>query len=218
MVEKVAAGLTEQIIKEKLISNEMKDWYIYAFLRIFEAIISAGTILILSILLDVFAPTLGFWIFFNMLRKKTGGFHCEKYWQCYLGTILIYLMIAKYEPIISSHIIVLYALLFISSVNIMLIGTVNHPNMGWNSEEVKVSKKIARYTLLLEVSIIISLMAIGFIQIYITYMSIAVILCALLLCTAKITGQEVRSDDETKEGKKNTVKGYSKGGREGIIS
>ncbi len=42
MVEKVAAGLTEQIIKEKLISNEMKDWYIYAFLRIFEAIISAG--------------------------------------------------------------------------------------------------------------------------------------------------------------------------------
>lgn len=80
MVEKVAAGLTEQIIKEKLISNEMKDWYIYAFLRIFEAIISAGTILILSILLDVFAPTLGFWIFFNMLRKKTGGFHCEKYW------------------------------------------------------------------------------------------------------------------------------------------
>lgn len=200
MVERIAIGLTDQMIREELISKDMKDWYIYALLRIIESILSVGTIFVISLIFDAFVPTFGFWTFFNMLRKKTGGFHCEKYWQCYLGTVMIYMMIVRFESVISSHTIALYALLSISSIIILIIGTVNHPNISWNREEAREAKRISRYILAIEIGIICFFMAIGITQIYITYMSMAVILCALLLCAAKIIRQEVRVDDEKEKG------------------
>ena len=86
-------------------------------------------------------------------------------------------------------------LLFAMSV-IGIIGTVNHPNMHMDSAELAESKKEARIILLLEGSIIYCCVLLGAHLIFISYMAIAVILCAALLCIAKILKQEVKENEE----------------------
>ena len=83
-----------------------------------------------------------------------------------------------------------------SYIYMVLTGTVNHPNMHMNSEELIESKKLARLLVLLEVSIILGCVLLGAGMIYTSYMAIAVILCAALLFISKILKQEVRENEE----------------------
>ena len=84
----------------------------------------------------------------------------------------------------------------LSVIFIEIVGTVNHPNMKMNPEELMESKKAARIIGLLEGSIICSCILLGVDRIFISYMAIAVILCAALLCIAKIRKQEVKEDEK----------------------
>ena len=40
MVERISVMLTDQIISNKLIPDNMREWYVYAFCRLFETFIS----------------------------------------------------------------------------------------------------------------------------------------------------------------------------------
>ena len=84
----------------------------------------------------------------------------------------------------------------IAAIYIAITGTVNHPNMQMNSEELMESKKLARIIVLLEACIILGFVLLGAGMIYTSYMAIAVILCAALLYISKILNQEVRENEE----------------------
>ncbi len=68
--------------------------------------------------------------------------------------------------------------------------------MQMNVAEFMESKKLARITVLLEVSIILGCVFLGGSIIYISYMAIAVILCAALLYISKIFKQEVTENEK----------------------
>lgn len=85
----------------------------------------------------------------------------------------------------------IYVLLVCSIIMIFLIGTVNHPNMAMDCYELQESKKAARYTLGLECIILFAAIALNINKMCICYISLAIILCATLLCIAKIIKQEV---------------------------
>lgn len=71
------------------------------------------------------------------------------------------------------------------------MGTINHPNIDISKSELQESKKAARLVVIMEVMIIVVLAYLKANILYIGYMSVAVILCALLMCLAKIIKQEV---------------------------
>jgi accessory gene regulator B len=75
---------------------------------------------------------------------------------------------------------------------IMLIGTVNHPNIHMDALELTEAKKAARILVLLEGSVICCFIILNAGKILISYMMIAVILCASLQSIAKIIKQEVK--------------------------
>ena len=87
---------------------------------------------------------------------------------------------------------VVYGLLIGSIILICLIGTVNHPNLDMDHYELRQSNKSARILLCLESSVIIAADSLGICKVWICYMAIAIILCAFLLCLAKILKQEVQ--------------------------
>ena len=71
------------------------------------------------------------------------------------------------------------------------MGTINHPNIDINKSELQESKKAARLIVLMEVMIIAALVYLKVDIPYTGYMSMAIILCAFLMCLAKIIKQEV---------------------------
>lgn len=192
MIEKMALKVVNQMEMQKIISKSNCEYYEYALIGMAERAITIGTMLLLGLLFRQFLHTICFIVFFLSLRKRTGEFHADKFWQCYLGTIIFYIAIMQIVPILCRKPHVMYGLLLLSILLICIMGTINHPNMDMNKSELDESKKAARLLLLMEVMILVVLVYLEADILYIGYMSIAVILCAFLMCLARIIKQEVK--------------------------
>lgn len=196
MVEKMAADIVSQMAEQRLIKDEKQEYYVYALITIVEKFLTVGTIVACSILMDTIVPTTLFLIFFFSLRKRTGGYHADAFWQCYLLTVMTYFGVVYVHTILIRHPQFMYGMLILSVCAIGLIGTVNHPNMHMNRHELTESKKAARITVLMESCVIYFAALMNINIVLISYMSIAVILCAGMLIAARILKQEVREDEE----------------------
>lgn len=197
MIEKIATDLVGQMAEAKLIHNDMEERYIYVSISWIEKFITVGTIILISIVVRMFLPTLFFIVFFLALRKRTGGYHLDKFYQCYFSTVVSYLFILVINIRLESYSYQLFEILLLAITAIGIIGTVNHPNMHMNSEELIESKSAARIVVFLEGSIIFCCVLLGADMVFISYMAMAIILCAALLCIAKILKQEVKESEES---------------------
>ena len=191
MIEKMALKLVNQMEMEKIISKSNCEYYEYALIAMVENIVTVGTILLIGIFFEKFLHTVCFWAFFISLRKRTGGFHANKFWQCYLGTVITYIAVIQVIPMLCETPAVMYGMLLLAIILIYIMGTINHPNMDMDKSELQESRKAARLIVIMEVMIIAVLVYLKADILYIGYMSVAIILCAFLMCLAKIIKQEV---------------------------
>lgn len=192
MIEKIALKIVNQMEMEKIISKSSCEYYEYALIGMVEHVITIGTMLLLGLVFRQFLPTICFMVFFFSLRKRTGGFHADKFWQCYLGTVITYIAVIQAMPMLCGTPTVMYGMLIFAIILIYIMGTINHPNMDMEKSELQESKKAARLVVLMEVIIIAVLVYLKTDILYIGYMSVAIILCAFLMSLAKIIKQEVR--------------------------
>lgn len=211
MVEKLALKLVYQMELEGMISKEETEHYEYALVTMIERVMAVGSMLIIGAIVKQFIPTLCFLSFFLSLRKRTGGYHADKFWQCYLVTIITYIAITWGVIWLSDNFVVMCTMLFAAILVIEIIGTVNHPNMDMDKSELREAKKAARLLVILEVAVIAVLIYLGISNLYISYMAVAIILCASLLILAKILKQEV-NDDETTNNPKEGIADSREGG------
>lgn len=196
MIESMAFNLITQMERKQIISKSDVVYYEYALIAMVENSITVGSMLAVGLIFKQFLHTICFLIFFLSLRRRTGGFHADKFWQCYLGTVITYIAVIQTAPILCANLTALYGMLILALTSIWIIGTINHPNMDMNRNELLESKKAARLLVLMEVMIIAVLVYLKADIMYISYMSSAVILCAFLMCLAKIVKQEVRKNEK----------------------
>lgn len=199
MVEKLATDLIAQMVEAKLIDKKMAVKYIYAFICIIEKFITISSIILISLITHNLLPTILFLVFFFELRKRTGGYHLDKFYKCYFATVTTYLIVVFIVAHLADYPQYLLGVVVIAAIYIGITGTVNHPNMQMNSEELMESKKLARIIVLLEISVILGCILLNADMIYVSYMAIAVILCAALLYISKILNQEVTEDEKCQQ-------------------
>lgn len=199
MLEKMVTALVSRMEEEEFTKREEREFYEYAFTMLAEQIFTVGTLIGIGIIRRQLLGTIVFLLFFFALRKRTGGYHAKRFWQCYLLSVLVYLIAMEKAVFLSEHIMFLYGMLGISFVVIEVIGTVNHPNMDMNTEELEESKKLARMVVMLEVFVIIWMSVLPVNKIYIACMSCAVIMCAISLGVSKMIGQEVENNGTRKK-------------------
>lgn len=82
----------------------------------------------------------------------------------------------------------------ISALIILLIGTVNHPNLNLTKEELNVSKRKARLVTVLEISFIVLSIFLHIQSEYIFYMFIGIAVNAISMIVSKLIGQEVTAE------------------------
>lgn len=201
MIERLATHIIGQMKDGKIINKEDEESYIYSFITLVEKIITVGTILLISVVVDRIIPTILFLGFFFALRKRSGGYHFNSFIKCYIGTTITYLLILYVDRMFIINLPLLYALMSVSIVIIGVIGTVNHPNLELDECELAESKRRTRYLVVLEGSIVYCFAALPVDNIYINYGAIAIIVCAILLCIAKIKKQEVGLSEGEKQQK-----------------
>lgn len=192
MIEKIVLKLVDQMETENIIKKSEREHYEYALITMIERFITIGTILVIGIVSKLFIPTICFLIFFLALRKRTGGYHTDKFWQCYIATTIAYMVVVHLGVLLARNKAVLFITLALAVLVIEAIGAVNHPNMNMNKEELQAAKAAARLLVLLEIMVIVIWAVLDVNELCVSYMSIAIILCALLMCIAKIIKQEVK--------------------------
>ena len=186
MIEKVVDRIVQRLIEEQLLEQGKRAFYVYALQLKCERCFTVGTILLISVILKNELQTILFLLCFLNLRKHTGGYHANTFWQCYLETIITYLLVPIFVSVIDRIFVLHMILLLVASVYIAVVATINHPNMAFDKEEYEASRKMARAVLALEGVSIVLCYAIGVGECYICFMSTAIILCALLMFLAKI--------------------------------
>ena len=196
MLEKMVNSIVTQMSDEKLIEESQKENYVYALLTLTEKIITVGTIIGISICMERFISTVLFLLLFLELRKRTGGFHFDDFLTCYFGTIFSYLLVVFVSELLVNNQGILFGMLTVSIGIIEWIGTVNHPNIHMTDNELARAKQAARIIVLIEAMLIFCFLTLRIEIIYIVNMSAAIILCAILLCVAKIKKQEVLTNEE----------------------
>jgi len=97
MVSRIASKLVRQLEDQQLISKEASDHYEYAIITLAEGILTIGTIVLIALICRHIIPTICFLLFFLSLRKRTGGYHADTFWKCYLGTVLTYVVLLRWD-------------------------------------------------------------------------------------------------------------------------
>ncbi|MCL2052219.1 MAG: accessory gene regulator B family protein [Lachnospiraceae bacterium] len=196
IIEKMAAGIVSQMTHENIIDEAKADEYIYILTILAEKFIAVGSIILISLIVGNFVPAMLFLAFILSLRKFTGGFHLPSFGLCYMGTLALYIIASGISLIMVDYLNLLLMILAISVGIIGMIGTINHPNVKMNEAEFKASKKWARIVLFIQSLIIAVFVILDIHHLYICYMSVAIVSCAVLLCVAKIIKQEVSVNEE----------------------
>ena len=196
MIEKMAMGLVDQMAEEKMIDKEAEEYYVYTLVSLMEKFITIGTILLISVLIEKLVPTAFFLLFFLSLRKRTGGYHMNTFFQCYLGTVVTYMLVLGLCMVLVDYPQLVFGLLLVAICIVEVIGTVNHPNIHMDAVELSESKRAARILCAVEVCVIYTFTLLGADMMYVCHMAVAVILCAVLLLIAKILKQEVKRNEE----------------------
>lgn len=192
--------MTEQFIrrfvgllrKNDLIEEAEYENFVYVLLGDMESLIVISSILFLSIVIGRFIPTVSFLFCFFSLRERTGGYHLDSYLKCYIGTIFLYLIISFISSKIYESQEILLVFVMIAMVVILRLGSINHPNMDMEKEELRENKKMSRIIVITEVFVLLCLYWVGNAGMIVTYSGMAIVLCAGLLLLAKLTGQEVK--------------------------
>ena len=179
------------MISHNIISSSMKRQYEYAIEMMIERFITLASMTLISICLGKTVHAIFFLIFFMLLRGHTGGYHAENFCACYIESMIVFVLLMIFGDRILSYQVLNYTALASSFVLIMIVGTVNHPNMNYSDAELRESRKAARYILMLEMFVILSLKAMGASEQCICFMSWGIVLCAISIVIAKITKQEV---------------------------
>lgn len=195
MIAKAVEYLVNQLVENELIEQVQREEYLYSLECFIEGILTTGSLLILGICFGKFIPTIGFLIFFFSLRRRTGGFHLNTFGGCYIGTLVLYVLIIVLAKYIMNEPILLALLTVCAGVSILIIGTVNHPNIDMSKEELNAAKSSARLLVSLLMMLVGYLWWVGANMEIIIYMCLAIILCASLLLIAKLIKQEVRVDE-----------------------
>lgn len=192
MTDIIINKIIDSMISENVISEEFREIYIYTFRNTIQELIVCISIMVLSLLNDMFINTLIFLSTFILLRKRTGGYHAKSFLNCYLLSILSYIIVIKiiYPLFMGVDISFIFVCTTCSVGIIYFIGTINHPNWDLNDIEYKSITHMARKLVCILYIIFVGGVALNVNTSYIVMLSIALLLCAFTMILSKLCGQE----------------------------
>lgn len=190
MLEKVIEKYISALIKAHMIEDNQREIYQYHIICTLESIL---VVLSMTGVAFYFHEVLHVWAFiacFFLVRNRTGGFHFDLFWKCYLGTVGMEIFVIYLVKFTADRGVIIDILCLCMFVIILRIGAMNHINMNYSEEEFIAIKKKARAASCAIAAAIIILRISQIRGTMVLYMEYAVILSGIMLILGIIAGQE----------------------------
>ncbi|MGB8455943.1 MAG: accessory gene regulator B family protein [Anaerocolumna sp.] len=156
MIHKLAIKLAALAVEsdEDGLANE--ETYIYGFEIIISKILTCTILLCIGFLFNFFIEMLVFVTFMMFLRGQTGGFHMKTNYGCILCSIIISSLCVFIADNVNHQfaLILISAILFLSSLYVIIYSPVNHPNLHLSKKEEQKCKIFSKKFLAIELFLI----------------------------------------------------------------
>lgn len=149
-MEHISVRLVERMINADVISENESDEYRYRIQVILEKIVSYSLILGLALALRKLPETLLFIVSLSLIRKYSGGIHCEKYTNCLIISTAVSISGCYLFPAICHFYSLYQGIVIMSVIIILLIGSINNSNIDWDDYEYVRVRRISRMALVFE--------------------------------------------------------------------
>lgn len=90
MLQTICHHISNRLVFSRIIKNEDQPIYDYGIYLTLMTIITTSTIAVLGFLLGKIGLTIVFLFVLASMRHYTGGYHANRYWQCYLLSCMSY--------------------------------------------------------------------------------------------------------------------------------
>lgn len=186
MLQTICHHISNRLVFSRIIKNEDQPIYDYGIYLTLMTIITTSTIAVLGFLLGKIGLTIVFLFVLASMRHYTGGYHANRYWQCYLLSCMSYCAVMY---LVSNKIlqdtILLSVIGIIAMMYNLVIGSLNSDKNPKTQEEMVLRKKRARFIFILYnfVSLVGVLFNLGEIAIWLVMVWSQVIVMISLLST-----------------------------------
>ena len=188
-------SMVAKLIEKGMLSDEQKEDYVYGLTIVCEKWIVYSILFLIAIFLRHPIEGMIFATAFVSLRQTTGGFHANNFLGCLIGSIVTFFLVIQVGvPLLIKYRIISFLLVVISTICILVLSPINHPNLALTGDETRKIKQWNRKVLCIE------LLTVGigsWLQMcWQQYIIAAIVMCAVFIILAKIIGQEVKDDEE----------------------
>lgn len=178
-MEQIASRIVSKMLMANLISDNETEMYNYGVQVLLEKVISYATIFALAMIIHKFLEILLFSVSFSVIRKYSGGIHCKTFKSCLIISALVSFSSISLFPVIKNNLSLYQGGVVMSIAILILIGSINNPNIDWSECEYKRARRLSRMTAVLEVSVLLLLLVLHTpirIRFYISY---GIVICAI---------------------------------------
>ena len=145
ILDKLAEGISNYLIANKIIDIDDRDIYIYGLQLILSTLITSISILTLGLLIGELISAIIYLSVYFFLKSYTGGYHAKSYYGCYFYSIINYVVLLvirntildSYKPIIG------LLSLIISIATIVKFVPIENKNNPKTKEEMIKNRKIS---------------------------------------------------------------------------
>lgn len=142
----ISEDISFVLTKNRLISEEDREIYIYGIELLLTGLMTTGTLLLIGILFQQMFVTLAFMLVMISIRAYSGGYHANAYWKCYGITSSIYIGCLVFNRALEAPVKVVggIVLLSISYIVTFVIASLNSHKNPKTEEEMKQRKSKVR--------------------------------------------------------------------------
>ncbi len=186
MLQTICNHISNQLVFAHIIKKEEQPIYDYGIYLTLMTVITTSTIVVLGFLWGKLSLTIVFLFVLASMRHYTGGYHANRYWQCYLLSCMSYCAVMY---LVSNNILqdtmLLPTIGIIATLYNLAIGSLNSDKNPKTQEEMMLRKKRARLILILYniVSLVGILFNLGEIAIWLVIVWSQIIIMISLLTT-----------------------------------
>lgn len=140
MEYKLAQLICAYLLKNKTITEDLRDVYVYGFEILLSFVFSVLTILLLGLLTNNILVSLIYLIVFIFTRRFVGGYHANTHFKCQLCSFIIFSTVLLLTSYIDVDIYWICTLMVIGTFSILILAPIENPHKPITEQQHKKCK------------------------------------------------------------------------------
>lgn len=153
MLNKMAIKLSNRLLQNEVITEDVIDVYVYGFELIISSLVNTLVIILAGSLLSKIVQTVSFLFVFILLRSFTGGYHANTYTKCSIVTFSTYATVLLLSHYINISKFAYMTLLILGAIILAIFAPIKNPNKQLTELKIRIFKILSLFIFIMFITV-----------------------------------------------------------------